>query len=103
MPPGALRRELVIHGGSPQVVEGSVAYDVIVTGFTDADGAQKWYDSPAYPAAGGTAAHLRPKGGPALPRRERGSAYPGPPLSCGGGDLMVWSTSIMAHGGSDEV
>lgn len=38
----------LIHGGSPQVVEGSLTCDVIVIGFPDADGARDWYDSPAY-------------------------------------------------------
>lgn len=38
----------LIHGGSPQVVEGSLTSDVIVIGFRDADGAQRWYDSPGY-------------------------------------------------------
>ena len=38
----------LIHGGSPQIVEGSLTCDVIVIGFPDADGAQHWYDSTAY-------------------------------------------------------
>ena len=38
----------LIHGGSPQVVEGSLTCNLIVIGFPDADGAQHWYQSPAY-------------------------------------------------------
>lgn len=37
----------LIHGGSPEVVEGSMTSDVIVIAFPDADGAQHWYHSPA--------------------------------------------------------
>jgi len=38
----------LIHGGSPRVVEGSLESDLIVIGFPNADGAQQWYDSPAF-------------------------------------------------------
>jgi len=38
----------LIHGGSPQVVEGSLSSDIIVLGFPEADGAGRWYDCPAY-------------------------------------------------------
>ncbi len=40
--------QFLIHGGSPQIVEGSLTCDIIVLGFTDAHGAHHWYDSPAY-------------------------------------------------------
>jgi len=38
----------LVHGGSPQVMEGSLTCDLIVIGFPAADGAQRWYHSPAY-------------------------------------------------------
>ncbi|MDN5896768.1 MAG: DUF1330 domain-containing protein [Nocardioides sp.] len=38
----------LIHGGSPQVVEGSLTCDLVVIGFPDGEGAQDWYESPAY-------------------------------------------------------
>ena len=38
----------LIHGGTPRVVEGTLTCDLIVIGFPDREGAQAWYDSPAY-------------------------------------------------------
>lgn len=38
----------LIHGGSPRVMEGTYTHDLIVIGFPDADGADRWYDSPKY-------------------------------------------------------
>ncbi|MBA2694399.1 MAG: DUF1330 domain-containing protein [Actinobacteria bacterium] len=38
----------LIHGGSPNVVEGSLVGDLIVIGFPNATGAPDWYNSAAY-------------------------------------------------------
>ncbi len=40
----------IIHGGTPEVREGTSPGTLIVIEFPDRDAAQQWYDSPAYRA-----------------------------------------------------